>query len=119
MVDHLYTNLSIQNFLCPRGNLARRNEQHDTWVGVRPDRHQHHADPRPARGRHLVLASEDLNASAKTPGVPTPTKPPRLATLGAGRAHKAFAAEGHPSAAGPVRLPSRTRTRSYRQSAAP
>src|SRR6516164_3933709 len=67
----------------------------------------------------MRLVALTLNGPARTPGAPAPAKLPRLATLGVGRAHRAFAAGGDRSEAGPVRLPSQTRTRSCHQSAAP
>ena len=44
VVDNLYADLSVQDFLCSCGDFPRRDQQHDPWAGVRPQRHQHDAD---------------------------------------------------------------------------
>src|SRR4051812_45635902 len=36
MVDHRDADLSVQDFLCPRGVLPCRDNEHDSWTGLRP-----------------------------------------------------------------------------------
>jgi len=60
MVDRDNPDLPAQNLFAPSRVLPCRNLKHDTWIGFRPQRHQHDPDARRVRGRRALLISTDL-----------------------------------------------------------